>query len=212
MSTALKVWVTLLVVAVLAYGSYRWLPRGGEVSSAEKDPIEVTEVKVKPGEVPVDLTQYTMTERTGKPYNFAALKGEVWVANMFFASCPHRCGEMTRSVASLHNDTNLVGVKFVSISVDPATDTPEELAKYADLHKADKERWLFMQGTAQDVREFGKEMGAVATYRNHEDRLGVFDRTGRYRGGFLFNSSAEIHLLKGLLAELLAEPVVAAQP
>lgn len=198
MSSAVKIWLGVLVLVALGYAGFQFIP--GE--SAVVAPIPT----VTPGEKPVDLTKFTMTERSGEPYNFDKLKGQVWVANTFFGTCPSYCMAMNRSVESLQNLAELKDVRFVSISVDPVADTPESLAEYAKKFSIeDKERWLFMQGRLKDVNRLGAEMGVKTGYQVHTEQLVVFDHTGRQRGGFKFNSEADIQKMRELLKKLLAE-------
>lgn len=188
----------VLALAALGYVGYRTFPR--EAAEVVTPAEEFT-----PGEQPIDLSQYTMIERSGEEYNFEQLKGTVWVANTFFASCPHQCRAMTEAVATLQRLPEFGEVKFVSISVDPAKDTPQALAEYADTFAADKQRWLFMSADLTEVNRLGKEMGAKTGYQVHTQELIVFDHTGRYRGGFQFNVEAEVEQLRKLLLELLEE-------
>ena len=197
MSAAVRIWLGVLFLAVLSYVGYLAMPRQAvEVS---------TPVKIKPGESPVDLTKFTMTERSGQEFNFEQLKGTIWVANTFFASCPHQCRALNTAVDAMQRLPDFADVKFVSISVDPVVDTPEGLAEYADTFSADKERWLFMNGKLKDVRRFGEEMGVKTGYREHTQQLVVFDHTGRYRGGFQFDSESEVQEMRELLLKLLEE-------
>ena len=43
-------------------------------------------------------------------------------------------------------------VQFVSISLDPATDTPEKMHQYATKHGADVSRWWFLTGDPEQVQ------------------------------------------------------------
>ncbi len=211
MSAGLRVWLSLLVFVAVGYGAYRYLPVGSETETASatgdadaSGTDKENESKVKPGEKPVDLSSFTMTERSGESYNFEQLKGKIWVANTFFASCPHQCRKMNESVAALQNNPDFADVHFVSVSVDPAADTPKDLAEYADTFSADKDRWLFMNGKMSDVRRLGDEMGVATGYQTHTRKLIVFDQTGTYRGAFTYNSQEQMSELSKLLQELLA--------
>ncbi|HEY9841872.1 MAG TPA: SCO family protein, partial [Candidatus Obscuribacterales bacterium] len=42
-------------------------------------------------------------------------------------------------------------VRLLSFSVDPATDTPDRLRKYADKYGADPQRWLFATGRIENL-------------------------------------------------------------
>jgi protein SCO1/2/putative membrane protein len=81
----------------------------------------------------------------------------------------------------------------VSISVNPADDTPEILRKYADGWGADPNRWLFLTGPEKTVYELVEKGFFQAVQKNsaptdpgnavlHSFRLIVVDRNGTMRG------------------------------
>lgn len=93
-----------------------------------------------------EIPKFTLTERSGQPFDSASLLGKVWVADFFFTSCPGTCLMLSNRMKELHQATaGNAGVRFVSISTDSATDTPEVLRKYAATLGAD-ERWSFLTG------------------------------------------------------------------
>jgi len=92
------------------------------------------------------VPRFTLTERSGQPFDSASLLGKVWVADFFFTSCPGTCLMLSNRMKEIQQATAKSGdVRFVSISTDPATDTPEVLRKYAAALGAD-DRWSFLTG------------------------------------------------------------------
>jgi protein SCO1/2 len=87
--------------------------------------------------------------------NREALRGQVWVANFMFTSCPDVCPILTAKMAGVR--TRLVGdrvpVKIVSFSVDPATDTPAVLKQYAKERSADYPDWRFLTGPIDQIKQ-----------------------------------------------------------
>jgi cytochrome oxidase Cu insertion factor (SCO1/SenC/PrrC family) len=47
--------------------------------------------------------------------------------------------------------SDLEGVRFVTFTVDPETDTPAVLREYANKFGASPERWLFLTGEKQEL-------------------------------------------------------------
>ena len=93
-----------------------------------------------------EVPKFTFTERSGQPFDSASLLGKVWVADFFFTQCPGTCLMLSNRMKEIHQATAKGGdVRFVSISTDPTTDTPEVLRKYADSLGADA-RWSFLAG------------------------------------------------------------------
>ena len=151
------------------------------------------------------LTHYTLTERSGEEFSSKELDGDVHVVSFFFATCPHYCTYQNRRMAELHQEFGDQGVKFVSITCDPANDTPEALAKYAEQFDADK-NWVFLTGNLLDLQRIGAEKYQVAVApQTHSERLIVLDRSGKIRGTFHWNDGKQIAEMKELLAQLLAE-------
>ena len=93
-----------------------------------------------------EVPKFTLTERSGQPFDSASLAGKVWVADFFFTSCHGTCLMLSNRMKEIHQATAKSGdVRFVSISMDPATDTPDVLRKYAASLGAD-DRWSFLTG------------------------------------------------------------------
>jgi protein SCO1 len=101
------------------------------------------------------------------------------------------------------------GVGFVSISVDPEVDTPEVLRRYARAHGADRKGWVFLTGTAEEVRGVVRDFGAFARKnpRGDVDHLyltSLIDRKGIMRVqylGYRFDPDEMLRDLQSLLQE-----------
>lgn len=156
---------------------------------------------------PHAVAPFSLTERSGKTFDSAALTGEVWVASFFFTACPGACLKLNHAIADLQKDLTDPRIRFVSITVDPGNDTPQALAKYADLMHADPEWWLFVTGSLDDIKRIARESFQVSVERvTHSDRMLLVDRQGRIRGSYRGTDDNQVRLLKKKLAELLAEP------
>ena len=99
----------------------------------------------------VPISDFTLTDQSGEDFGTRQLRGKVWIADLIFTSCPSICPMMSTTMANLHRRLDDPDVRFVSISVDPATDTPEVLSEYATRYGADTSRWTFLTGTVEDV-------------------------------------------------------------
>jgi cytochrome oxidase Cu insertion factor (SCO1/SenC/PrrC family) len=159
-----------------------------------------------------DLASFEMTERSGSKFDFRALRGEVWIASLFFSTCPHQCRRLNETIAALQRDEIMREVKYVSVSVDPVVDTPEVLSDYAALFDADPERWLFFRAEQPEIDRFGKFLGISAGYKMHARSLVLFDHTGKVRGRYAFNEPDEIISLRKLVPVLLAEKEKTGRP
>jgi protein SCO1/2 len=90
---------------------------------------------------------FALTERSGKTITNRDLAGKIWVADFIYTTCPGPCPLITAGMvkvqAAIAHDPK---VQIVSFTVDPQTDTPAVLAKYADQYGADPNRWWFLTG------------------------------------------------------------------
>lgn len=97
---------------------------------------------------------FRLTDQRGQPFGAHELAGHVWIANFMFTSCPDICPVLTERMVALRSRLAPRGgaLRYVSFSVDPETDTPEVLARYARKHGADHEDWSFLTGELGAVR------------------------------------------------------------
>jgi len=90
---------------------------------------------------------FALTERSGKTITNRDLSGKIWVADFIYTTCPGPCPVITSGMARLQDAVaHDPQVQLVSFTVDPQTDTPAVLAKYADQFGADPNRWWFLTG------------------------------------------------------------------
>lgn len=147
---------TLLALGAVAIATPRLLndPRDPASPGAALETLDVY------GTVP----DFALVERSGRRVGRADLLGQVWVANFIFTNCTETCPTQSLEIARLQAEfTDARDLRFVSITVDPKHDTPEVLARYAERHGADPERWLFLTGGKRDIYCLadGMKLGAV---------------------------------------------------
>lgn len=100
-----------------------------------------------------EVPNFTLTDQSGEAFRSAeTLRGKVWIANFVFTTCPSICPTLTSQMGNLERRTRGTPLHFVSFSVDPDTDTPEVLMRYARTHDANLERWSFLTGDAAEMR------------------------------------------------------------
>jgi protein SCO1/2 len=98
------------------------------------------------------LVPFRLVERSGREVDREALRGRILVVNFVFTGCSISCYEVSRRMSELQTYVaGKPGVRLLSVSVDPRTDTPEVLTAFADRLKADPERWWFLTGDKADV-------------------------------------------------------------
>lgn len=92
---------------------------------------------------------HLLTDQDGRKHRFYSdlLSGNVVLINVVFTQCPSACPLMTerlKQVRRLLGDGFGDDIRFLSISIDPARDTPKALKEFAQRHGADEPGWRFL--------------------------------------------------------------------
>lgn len=136
------------------------------------------------------VPDFQLTERSGKTVTLSDLKGKVWVADFFYASCPGPCPMISSRLSGLQDEAlKDADVRLVSISTQPDTDTPEVLQAYAKKFHA-SDRWLFLTGDKMQIYNLAnKGFLLTAAPQNdvqnpviHSTKLALVDKAGNIRG------------------------------
>lgn len=129
---------------------------------------------------------FTMTDSRGHSFNSRELAGKVWVADFIYTNCPAACPFMS---ARMHSVQNAVrgkkDVQLVSISVDPARDTPSVLNAFAHRYGAPTDQWIFLTGTPATVHLVAYQtfhVGDVLGKIEHSTKFVLVDKHGNIRG------------------------------
>jgi protein SCO1 len=140
----------------------------------------------------ISVKPFSLTERSGVAITNADLKGKVWIAQFFFATCKQGCGQTTQTMAKLQEVfRGKADIALVSVDLNPENDTPEVLRAYADDHGADAKQWLFVTGPAEQIHDTVQNTFFVTAQRDsankenpiqHDFKLLLIDRDGNIRG------------------------------
>lgn len=173
-------------------------------------------------ELPVisEVGSFELVDASGKPVGSNTLAGHPWVADLVFTTCSGICPVMTQEMKRLQDQTTDVpGLRLVSISVDPANDTPEALERYAERFGADRSRWFFLTGDPATIRRITNEgMKLVAVDGDpskgdeaivHSPRFALVDGRGRVRGTYDMRDPEAMLRLRGDLRVLVAREGIA---
>ena len=149
------------------------------------------------------LVDFTLVERSGRVVTRSELAGKFLVVNFIHTSCSISCFQVNQRMSQIQE--RLAGqndVQLVSISVDPQTDTPTVLTKFASQFRADANRWLFLTGEQRAVDsllEASFILRAPDSPRSAlfaaTDRILIVDNTGRVRDqikGLKFSTTDDV--------------------
>jgi protein SCO1/2 len=131
---------------------------------------------------------FQLTDQTNQAFDSAKLAGKVWVANFFFTTCPGPCPRMSSQMHQVQMALEKDGIQLVSMTVDPAHDTPEVLDAYSKTYKASSGVWHFLTGEKERLNHLSKDvfkLGLVDGSKEHSTRFVLVDGTGQIRGYYL---------------------------
>jgi protein SCO1/2 len=103
------------------------------------------------------VPEFTLIDQDGKPRTQAMFDGKVTILDLFFTHCPFICPMMTLAMQDLARDLTGTPVQFISISVDPANDTPERLKAYAAEKEIDLSHWTFLTGDMATIKSIARD-------------------------------------------------------
>lgn len=161
------------------------------------------------GEAPA----FALTAASGGQRRLGELLGKVVAVTFIYASCPDTCPLLTDKMAAVKDELGAsfgTEIAFVSITTDPARDTPAALRDYARAFGADVPGWWFLTGTSSEIAEVARAFGvAITTDRDgkvdHTLLTSLIDRQGRLRVQYL-GARFDTDELRHDLSDLAAEP------
>ena len=219
MKTSLHIALILLlgVGLGLAIRAFRTTPvRGGptaddvvftneDANLGEVDPASIEDPK--PSHPPEDeewLSRFELTERSGRTVKSEDLLGQPYVVSFFFSTCPSICVQQNQKLKELQDEFAGEGVRFVAITVDPETDTPEQLREYAARFGADDDQWLFMTGDLTYIRRIGAEVFRQhADKQVHTERFILVDANGEIEGFYDWPQKQQFAKLKETIRNMI---------
>lgn len=180
-------WLIILLLlgtgGIIAWNSVR---SGWRTPSSDKHPLEGLKVFGS-------VLDFTLIERSGKRVGLEDLRGKIWITNFFYSHCTDTCPLQSARMAQLQRafagDPDL---RLVSITVDPARDTPEVLRQYAQQFHADPEQWLFLTGPRDEIYKLARD-GFHLGVGNPVEKTSALSLSQWRLGAFFFPRDAWAH-------------------
>ncbi|WP_414000084.1 SCO family protein [Flavobacterium sp. W1B] len=151
-------------------------------SSAKNDDGKLVEIGPAP--------KFELTSQNNVSISNEAYKGKVYVLEFFFTSCPTICPKMNQSMLEIEKKFfGNPNFGIVSITIDPANDTPEVLKSHADLLGVKSSNWNFLTGDKTAIfdlanKGFNLYAGENAKVNGGFEHSGLFaliDKNGNIR-------------------------------
>lgn len=159
--------LALLLAGPAAAHSEKTAPAKGPAAQAVPSPGGAQEARAY-------FTDLELRTQDNKPVRFYtdAMEGKTVVINFIYTNCKDACPLITQKMLQMRD---LLGDKFnkdvfyVTISTDPARDTPAELKKFAQKQSADLPGWMFLTGSKENIEVILKKFGSYS--KNVEEHL-----------------------------------------
>jgi protein SCO1 len=167
-----------------------------------------------PGD-PVPATP--LVDESNRPRPLSSFRGHRVALTFIYTRCPlpDFCPLMDRNFQQVEDAVKktpaLADVQLVSVTLDPAFDTPAVLKKHAQRLKADPAVWHFLTGEVDAVVAFGRSFGITAESETassvlvHNLRTAVIGADGRLVKAY----SGSMWTPAELIADLTAAPAPA---
>jgi len=149
------------------------------------------------------VPDFSMTDSNGHTFDRKMLSGVVWVVDFIYTNCPAECPRMT---SKMHQIAEQVqgedNVGLLSISVDPARDTPAVLNNFAQRYGGATAQWHFVTGTPETVHTLAYttfHVGDVIAKMEHSTKFILVDKRGEIRG---YYSSFDPDSIRSMLKDI----------
>lgn len=153
-----------------------------ENTEIESDAVDLTELP--------DMSIYHLpsnwTTQDNQDIELKNLQGNTLVVVMIYTTCQAACPRLVADMRHIERDVPeaLDGkVKYLFVSIDPETDTPERMKEFAIENQMTEDKWLFLRGTEENTREFAAVL--AMTYKaispfdfSHSNIISVFNPLG----------------------------------
>jgi len=185
----------------------------------ERSPIDSSKGTMLPEAKPVasairparnPLKNYTFTNELGQPVSLSDFHGQAIALTFFFTRCPipQYCPRLSRNFEEVQRKLSAMSNApanwhLVSVTFDPAHDTPEVLKAYAKSYHYDRAHWSFLTGPEDKIAELARlcnvSFKADSGFFNHNFRTLIIDASNRLQ--MVFPTSGD--LSDGIVQELL---------
>jgi protein SCO1/2 len=177
---------TLVVPEVGAH--LRTLTKTGHAPLDSPAPPPAPDIR-QPGD---QLSDAKLVDQNGVATSVSAYRGHRVALTFIYTRCPlpDFCPLMDRHFAAVQktiaSTPALADVRLITMTLDPAFDTPAVLKPYAARRGADPKIWSFLTGDPAEVNRFGSQLGIYVEHNpqsaidiTHNLRTVVIDPDGR---------------------------------
>jgi len=162
-----------------------------------------------------DAPVFSLTDQDSSTLSNDDLKGFIYLADFFFTSCKTICPNLSKKFSEVQGYyKDQPRFKLVSFSINPEVDSIPVLKKYADQYGAISNKWHFLTGPANYLRDTiavnGFKVPVVPDNADpgqftHTDMAVLVDGEGHIRGYFHLSEDAQIDSMYNAIERVLVE-------
>lgn len=124
-------------------------------------------------------------------YLNSSLRGKILIVNFFFTSCPSVCPQLSRNISVMQKSFKKKipeHFQFISISINPESDSVPALREFANRYTVDHDKWWFLTGDKDDIYRYMKdELGLILNDNTpgqpeHSSKIVILDAERHIRG------------------------------
>ncbi len=120
-------------------------------------------------EVGEKLPDFALYDQEGRVVQSARFHGKQIMLNFIFSRCPvaTMCPASTQKMMGtqkLARESGVKNIEFVSITLDPAYDTPAVLKEYAAVRGIDTSNFAFLTGPESAINDLLTQFGVIAEF------------------------------------------------
>ena len=171
-------------------GTESWVDQIGKTGTTSPVPVKNYEPVPAVGTLPGNpLLSYKFTNELGQAVSLNDFHGQALGVTFFYTRCPlpDYCPRLSknfqqaaRMLAAMTNAP--ANWHFISITFDPAIDTPAMLKAYGESYHYDPSHWSFLTGPPDKIAELARECGVEYEpddgIINHNFRTLIVDAAG----------------------------------
>lgn len=160
------------------------------------------------------IPDFSFTNQDGNEVTQDAVEGKVYVCDYFFTTCQSICPIMSKQLDRVYDAwKDNPDVMILSHTVDPETDTPEQLKTYASEYEADTKRWIFLTGEKEALYTLARKgylLDAEESFGGEEDfihtqNFALIDKHRRIRGFYDGTDEKQVDQLINDISFLIME-------
>ncbi|WP_158288385.1 SCO family protein [Mucilaginibacter psychrotolerans] len=198
-----------MAIPILSFTAFKWYEQ-----HVQPLPYFDKGLSIEQQGKPLALSGFKFINQDNAPLDSGFVTAKVWVINTFFTSCPTICPKIMANmllIRQAYRQDN--GVKLLSLSIDPAHDTPARLKQYAALKGIKMAQWQLLTGNKKDVYHFVRNTiysTAVAGDGGegdfiHSDKIVLIDGRKHIRGYYDGTEAGEVQQLINDIKRLESE-------